>query len=168
MDYSDKFPIIDYYKKVVNPVNTRKYWVKNDKMMVCPLHDDVNPSMGIIRSKEGRETYHCFGCNSWGNIVELHQRVSKRLFGKYLTEDGAIRDLCRIFGVDYEDVSEGDDKEDSFDADIRRDNAMQKAMEQFDFSDFRAMITQGKADKKGVAYFNTLVMVMVDKVKGSE
>lgn len=168
MDYSDKFPIIDYYKKVVNPVNPRKYWVKNDKMMVCPLHDDVNPSMGIIRGKDGKETYHCFGCNSWGNVVELHQRVSKRLFGKYITEDGAIRDLCRLFDVDYEEVSVGSDKEDSFDADIRRDNAMQKAMSQFDISDFRNKLLQGKVEKKGVAYFNTLVMIMVDKVKSSE
>lgn len=167
MDYSDKFPIIDYYKKVVSPVNPRKYWVKNDKMMVCPLHDDINPSMGIIRSKEGKETYHCFGCNSWGNIVDLHRRVSKRLFNKYLSEEAALRDLCRIFGVKYEEVAEECNEEDSFDADIRRDMAMQKAMENFDISDFRDMIRRGKVKKKGVAYFNTIVMFMVDRVKST-
>ena len=168
MEYGDKFPIIDYYKKVVNQVNPRKYWVKNDKMMVCPLHDDVNPSMGIIRGEGGKEIFHCFGCNAVGNVVDLHQRVSKRLFNKYLTEDAALRDLCRIFGEDYESVSGASKEEDIFDADIRRDVAIQKAMDNFDISDFRTRIQQGKIEKKGTAYFNTLVMIMVDQVKGSE
>ena len=165
MDYGNIFPIVEYYKKVVHPVNPRKYWVKNDKMMVCPLHDDVNPSMGVIRAQEGKETFHCFGCNAWGNVVELHQRVSKRLFKKYLTEDAALRELCRLFGVDYEEVSGASKEEDIFDADLRQDLAMQKAMGNFDISDFRNMIMEGKALKKGAAYFNTVVMVMIDSLK---
>lgn len=167
MDYSDKFPIIDYYKKVVSPVNPKKYWVKNDKMMVCPLHDDVNPSMGIIRSG-GKETFHCFGCNAWGDIVKLHMRVSKRLYNKYLTEDGALRDLCRIFGENYDELAIAGQEENSFDADIRQDEAMQKAMDKFDISDFRSMIRRGKVEKRGVAYFNTVLMVLVDSVKKVE
>lgn len=159
------FPIVEYYKKVVVPVNPARYRVKNDKMMVCPLHDDVNPSMGVIRTKDGKETFHCFGCNAWGNIVDLHKRVSKRLFRRYFSEDDALKDLCRIFGEDYSKFTSASKEEDSFDADIRKDLAVQKATERFDVYDFRNMLRQGKADKKGVAYFNTLIMVMIASLK---
>ncbi len=166
MDYSEKFPIIDYYKKVVMPVDRKRFWVKSDKMMVCPLHNDVNPSMGVIKSKNGEELYHCFGCNSWGNVVELHRRVSKKLFNRYLSEEDAVKDLCRIFNVKYVDVEPSE--EDRFDVDMKQDRAVQDAINNFDISDFREMLQAGKRDKKGVAYFNTLVMIMVDNLKGGE
>lgn len=161
-------PIVEYYKKVVVPVNPKRYWVKNDKMMVCPLHDDVNPSMGVIRSKDGKESYHCFGCNAWGSVVDLHRRVSKRLYNRYLSEDDAIKDLCRLFGLDYGEVSSSNNQADMFDEDIKKDTAMQEAMDNFDISDFRNMILQGKVEKKGVAYYNTLVMIMINQIKNSE
>lgn len=157
-------PIIDYYKKVVVPVNPKRYWVKNDKMMVCPLHDDVNPSMGIIKGKDGKETFHCFGCNAWGTVVDLHRRVSKRLYNKYLSETDALKDLCRLFDLDYEEESSIEDTS-TFDEDMRVDYDMRKAMESFDISDFRNMLRQGKVERKGVAYFNTLVMIMINQLK---
>jgi hypothetical protein len=168
MDYSNLFPIAEYYKRVVMPINPRKYRMKSEKMMVCPVHDDVNPSMGIIKGKDGKEIYHCFGCNSWGDVVGLHKRVSKRLFNRYMSEEDSLRDLCRIFGVDYSEVSAEGNEEDLFDADIRRDQAILKATEAFDISDFRERIRQGKSEKRGAAYFNTLVMIMVDSVKSKE
>lgn len=97
--YSDYFPIVEYYKRVVQPIKPSAYRLKNDKMMVCPLHDDINPSMGVIRNSNGDEIYHCFGCGRWGNVVDLNMRVKRRLMKVRLSEEESVKDLCKIFGV---------------------------------------------------------------------
>ena len=165
MNYKEYFPLIEYYKKVVMPIN-KKYWVKSDKMMVCPLHDDINPSMGIMIGSDGEEIYHCFGCNQWGNVVDLHKRVSRRLLKKYLTDEEALKDLCRIFNVPYEKVDINNDKR-LEDEDIRRELALKEAIDGYDISDFRRMFTEGKLHKKSVGYFNTITMIMVNELKSS-
>lgn len=163
MNYSEFFSIPEYYKRVVQPINPSKYRMKSDKMMVCPLHDDVNPSMGIIRSKSGEELYHCFGCNKWGNIIDLHKRVSRVLFKRYLTEEDSLKDLCRIFGVDYNLVSSKESEE--VNEDIKVDVAINSAMERFDISDFRSMMLDGKMRKKPIGYFNTIMILAVSELK---
>lgn len=164
MNYKEYFPIVEYYKKVVKPIN-KKFWIKSDKMMVCPLHDDINPSMGIIYDSEGKELYHCFGCNRWGDVVDLHKKVSKRLLKKYLSEEEALKDLCRLFNVPYEKVDINNQKKVE-DDDVRRELAIRDAIEKFDISDYRRMFTEGKMQKKPVGYFNTLTMMMVNEIKG--
>ena len=165
MNYSKYFPIADYYRKIVQPLDYNHYKMKNDKMMVCPLHGDVNPSMGIITSSNGDETYHCFGCNKWGDVVDLHIKVSRRLFKKNLSEEEALRDLCRIFDVDYETLPKG--KQKSADSDIQREVEISKKLESFDISDFKNMILEGKMQGKGISYFNTLMMIMCNEVKSN-
>lgn len=163
MLYREYFPILSYYKRVVQPLNINKYRIKSEKMMVCPLHDDVNPSMGIITAKDGEELFHCFGCNQWGNVVGLHRKVSRRLFRRYLSEEEAVKDLCRIFNVPLDKVVVKEER--VLDDDARIDMAITSAMEKFDISDFRSMFMNGKLKKKQVGYFNTLTMLMVSELK---
>lgn len=166
MNYKEYFPIVDYYKKVVMPIS-KKYWVKSDKMMVCPLHDDINPSMGVITSKNGEENFHCFGCNRWGDVVKLHKQVSRRLLRRYYSDEEALKDLCRIFNVPFNEVNT--EKEEYIeDEDIRRELALREAMDKFDISDFRRMITEGKIKKKSIGYFNTITMMMVNELKSGD
>lgn len=163
MKYKEFFPILSYYKRVVQPLNPSRYRIKSDKMMVCPLHDDVNPSMGIIISKDGEELFHCFGCNQWGNVVTLHRKVSRRLFKKYLSEEEAVKDLCRTFNVPVDKVVV--DEVSNVSDDTRIDLAINSAMEKFDISDFRVMFMEGKLKKKPIGYFNTLTMLMISELK---
>lgn len=162
MNYKEFFPIIDYYKRVVQPLNPSRYRVKSDKMMVCPLHDDINPSMGIIIGKDGSEKYHCFGCNRWGDVVDLHRKVSRNLFRRYLSEEEALKDLCRIFNVPIDKVVVT--KETDENADVRTEMAINEAMDRFDIGDFRNMFIDGKLKKKPLGYFNTLMMIMVSEL----
>lgn len=166
MNYSKYFPIEEYYQKVVTPID-RKYRFGSSGKLLCPVHDDKNPSMGIIREKDGKEIVHCFGCGFWGDVVQLHQRVCSRLLKKYLSADEAIRDLCSIFGVDYSIIPKETDGV-SQDKDIRVEVGIQKAQEKFDISDFTYMFREGKLQKKGVPYFNTLLMTMVSEVKACD
>ena len=45
---------------------------------------------------------------------------------------------------------------------------MLKAFDDFDIGDYKYMISKGKKEKKGIAYYNTLMMIMTAKVKESE
>lgn len=164
-DYSSYFPILEYYRLFVQPMNPSRYKIKNEKMMVCPLHNDHNPSMGIMESKSRGEVYHCFGCGSWGDVVDLHIGVMKRLKGIYMSYDEALRDLCRIFSVNYEDIPKSSEKEE--DSQILQEIALEEAMERFDVSDYRELFLEGKRKKKSIAYFNTLTMIMVNELKGN-
>lgn len=163
MNSLGSFSIVEYYKKYVIPIDPQNYWVKSDRMMVCPLHADINPSMGVIKGKDGVELYHCFGCNKWGNIVDLHKKVNRRLNHKYLSDEESLKDLCRIFNVEYtgfEEDTKGDDSED-----VRQEIAIRNAMDSFDISDFRQLFIDGKLKRKGIGYFNALTMTMVNEIK---
>lgn len=165
VDYSGYFPMVEYYKKVVRPLG-KKYSVTKGNKMVCPLHDDIGPSMGIIPSKEEGEVFHCFGCGLAGNVVELHQRVSYLHFNKKLTRKESIKELSKLFGLDYKGIPTGeiDEIEVSPDKDMQRALAMREAEKSFDIAEFRAEFIEGKMENKPISYFNSLLVRMIDKM----
>ena len=164
-NYSKIFPVKEYYEKYIIPINPDRYHFGSDKM-VCPVHNDHDPSLGVIVSKKDGEVCHCFGCNFWGNIVELHQRVNRRHFNRYLNTEDAKKDLCKIFDVDYNSLpKEGNVATDRY---LHQEMAIDEAINNFDVSDFKYMITEGKKHRRGINYFNTLLMVLTDEVKSSE
>lgn len=163
-NYSKYFPILEYYRLFVQPLNYKRYKIKNDKMMVCPLHNDHDPSMGIMENKNRGEIYHCFGCGSWGDVVDLHIGVMKRLKGIYMSREEALKDLCRIFSIDYSSIPKETDNS-SEDKEILQEIALVEAMDRFDVSDYRNLFLEGKKKRKGIAYFNTLTMIMINELK---
>lgn len=163
VDYSKYFPMREYYEKVVMPLNTKFKKSKGDKL-VCCLHEDTDPSLGIISSKKKGELFHCFGCNSWGDILVLHKRVSLKYFSKSIDDELCKRELCKIFGVDYNSLPKEDYVIDNVrDKDIRKELALREALDKFDISDFRSSFIRGKIEGKGVDYFNTLLITMVSE-----
>lgn len=165
MNYKKYFPVREYYKKYIVPIDPGKFKTVKDKM-VCPLHNDHDPSLGTVNSKAEGEICHCFGCNFWGNIIELHQKVNRKYYKKYLTDDEAKHDLCRIFDIKYESLPIEETSK-VLDKDIRQEMEMARALERFDIGDFQQMIIEGKRNKSGIAYFNTLIMSMLNEVKQS-
>lgn len=159
--YSKYFPVLEYYRKIVIPLNPKRYYIKGEKMMVCPCHNDHDPSLGIVNDGE---TVHCFGCNFWGNIIELHQRVCRRHFKKVLSYDEAIQDLCRIFKVDYSIIPKEEKK--PVDKVIQQDIDIMGNVDKYDIQDFRQSLLDGKRQKKGIAYYNTAMIVMLGELKG--
>lgn len=47
-----------------------------EQKIVCPFHDDANPSM-IINIKQG--SYFCFGCHESGDALKFVQKMEKKL-----------------------------------------------------------------------------------------
>ncbi len=165
INYSKYFPVEDYYEKVVVPLNPRRFRVSGGKM-ICPLHDDHDPSFGIIKKGDGNELCHCFGCNWWGNIIKLHQSINKKYSNKYISPKESLKELCSIFGVNYNSLPL-DDSSLVEDRDMRQELELGNSLTSFDIGDFKHLITEGKRKKKGIGYFNALLMTMVNEVKSN-
>lgn len=131
--------------------------------MVCPMHNDHDPSLGIIDTGDS-ELVHCFGCNYWADVVKLHKDISKKYYGKRLSDVEAKRDLCRLFGVDYSIIEE-QESEEKKSSDSRRFSLMDEKVDKFDESDFRYLVLDGKLKKKPIGYFNALMLSMIYEQK---
>lgn len=164
VDYSEFFPIKEYYEKVVMPLNSKFRKVKRG-MYLCCLHDDTDPSLGILKSRKGREVFHCFGCNSWGNIIDLHKKVSLKYKGKNLSEEDCKRELCKIFDLDYGKLPSEDSSLEkvSLDRSIERSKALKDAISRFTLADFRNSFIEGKLEKKSISYFNSLLIKLINE-----
>lgn len=168
MNYEEFFPIEEYYINFIQPINPNKYFIGSSGKVVCPCHADVNPSMGIVRRKDS-VIVHCFGCNFWGDIVKLHQKVMSRLFKKYLNEEETKKDLCRIFNVDYDSLpADSDEDLSNASKSVREEVALMQAEESFSFYDYKTLVTEGKFKKKKVGYFNQLMIQMTATEKEGE
>ena len=163
-NYKDIFPIAKYYEKIVMPLD-KKFRFKGDKML-CPLHNDKNPSMGIVKTKKG-EMCHCFGCGVWCDVVDFHIRISRIYKNKILTRKEARRDLCKIFMVSEDSLPDTESLSSVTD-DKRREQDIQDKMSEFDVTDFKYKFMEGKLKKKGIGYFNALMLTMIYEMKESE
>src|SRR3954470_21279304 len=38
---------------------------------LCPLHEEKTPSFTVFKN----DSFYCFGCGEWGDVVDLHARV---------------------------------------------------------------------------------------------
>lgn len=99
-----KASIAYYYDNFVKPLDSRfkQSSLELNRTVICPLHDDTDPSMGVInhRHKKDVKIFNCFGCGARGTIVRLHQRVSRKYLKKILTDEESAEELCKILDID--------------------------------------------------------------------
>ncbi len=110
MKYTDlvatSLDIKEYYDHHIRPINPNRYKeFTNKNLAVCPLHNDNDPSMGIIFDKrlKSKQRYHCFGCGASGDIVTLHQEILRRVNSKSLTYEDSAKDLATIYNLVFSD-----------------------------------------------------------------
>ena len=168
-NFSKYFPILDYYRKFVIPMNPKRYFIEKGKLMVCPIHNDHDPSLGLIKGNNGSEVVHCFGCNYVAkSIVKFHQDVARVRQRRLISEDESVHELCNIFGIDYGSLPNELVAQTDVDSDLRREIKLVEKMDKFDISDYRQLILKKKKKKRGIAYFNTLMMTMLHEIKEEE
>ena len=109
--YQQRGLLEKFYDACVRPLERKfqRYALSQNSTAICPLHDDNDPSLGVI-SQKGGFSYHCFGCGAWGDIVDLCRNVEARYAGKTLSEQAAINRVIELLGLElpenYEDVRE--------------------------------------------------------------
>lgn len=144
---------------------------------LCPLHDDLKPSMGILKGKDGRERYNCFGCQSFGHVVDLHLRMEQLYKKRRLSRDVAAYELLAMYGIDrgWVDSLIGTraPTEASTEAGIettlqRRTRLAREIQNSFTDEDYRKAVVGGVLEDKPLAYFNTLMHIRTSTMPRSE
>lgn len=91
--------IKEYFNSMIAPRFPHLgYFTSDTSKVVCPFHEDINPSMGII---PGTQKFHCFGCGLSGDVVELHRRTLLLVNHTSLDRDNSLKDLTEAFGIVY-------------------------------------------------------------------
>lgn len=88
----------NYYDRYIHLHN--QTFVDN-RMIICPFHDDINPSMGTFYSKDmpGVELFHCFGCGLTGDAIKMHQLWQKKL-GRYVSYSQATTEVANLYSIE--------------------------------------------------------------------
>ena len=149
-----------YYEEIVSEVNPKfkKYSFKTNKTVICPLHDDNDPSMGVIVSK-GKERFHCFGCGAWGGVLDLVERVNTR-WGIPIHGKSVEQILTESLGLEIPTgVQEGSsEKEHPI---KRRRRLMRENMRSYGRDDFqRGILSIAKGENK-IGYLDSLMVTIM-------
>ena len=114
--------IPDYYDRVVHELGSiyKERSLNHQRTVICPLHDDTDPSLGLMNHRflPKVKLYHCFGCNSTGDIIRFHQRIESKWHGREISEKTACEELAQMFGIPLEGY--GDVAEDDYEAKYAR------------------------------------------------
>lgn len=103
--------ISDYWDKVVcnhKPIYSNYAFSKGNSRVVCPFHEDLKPSLGIVKDGEtGIEIFNCFGCGVKGTIIGFHKLFAEQYLGeRYPNGFGYLQSLAKLYGVTLSDTVE--------------------------------------------------------------
>ena len=125
--------IPDYYERYIKPLDKKfsEYNFYGSRTVICPLHNDTDPSMGLINHRflTDVKIYHCFGCGASGTVIRLHQFIQDLYHSRKLTEDESCKELADLFGIslsDFDDIAE-DDYDGKYVAMLKRIHKLQKS-----------------------------------------
>lgn len=152
--------IPDYYEKFVKPLDKRfaEYNLYGSRTVICPLHDDTDPSFGLINHRflSGVKIYHCFGCGASGTIIRLHQLIQDIYHNKKLSDEEACKDLADLFNIpinDFEEV-DSDDYDSKYMQTLKKIDRLKKVYTIKTFSD--TLLDIRKADMPSIEKLNAL------------
>lgn len=74
--------------------------------VVCPFHEDLKPSLGIVKDGEtGIEIFNCFGCGVKGTIIGFHKLFAEQYLGeRYPNGFGYLQSLAKLYGIELSDT----------------------------------------------------------------
>lgn len=96
--------VTDYYDRFIHKYDSKyqRSSFTKDKLVLCPFHDDVNPSMGLIKDKNDKdvEIFHCFGCGASGDVVRMHRRFVFISEHRNISIETASKEVAQIYGIE--------------------------------------------------------------------
>lgn len=160
----------DYYRLFVMPLDEKftYFYLSPTQLALCPLHDDHDPSLGLIKDKqhEGVYIYHCFGCGKTGNIIRFHQFIESLYHNRELTIKESCFDLCKLFDIPEPDLNtfDDDDYEAMYTSKLRRVRKVSRGYTSTDFS--RELLDIRKAGTVDLDKVNKACIKLIATKKG--
>lgn len=162
--------IPDYYDTYIAPLMGKfaEYsFNRGDKFVICPFHDDHDPSMGMIKAKfvEGTMVFHCLGCGCAGSAVRLHQRIELEYKGRDIDTKTSCIELCDMFGIPIpsDSVFDSEDYEKKMQNNFMK---VERLRGKYTEADFARSILQARKDGVTLDALNSASVKMIATVKG--
>lgn len=101
-DVSKQVDIVGYFNTYVYPLDpgTFRRLSGNTRSVVCPLHDDTDPSFHYYKETN---SYFCFGCRDFGDVVRLHRRIQQIYHDRQISNEMSAWELVALYGLDIQE-----------------------------------------------------------------
>lgn len=150
--------IQQYYMEFVAPRASKysRYDFSRSNTVVCPFHDDNDPSFGVIKGKDGVDRYHCFGCRVVGDFVDFYRGMERVFSSRTITEEQAISEIVSKYNIPLGDL-ETSDKE----VRLSREQQLEQLKSVYTVADFERDIRMGLLLDRPVAYYNAKLLELI-------
>ena len=137
--------------------------------VVCPFHDDLKPSLGIVKDGEtGIEVFNCFGCGVKGTIIGFHKLFAEQYLGeRYLNGFGYLQSLAKLYGIELSDtIVEVQEEKSKFD--FSKAPPYTVAIHRENVETLKEKFNQGSLSLEGLKAQLTLITNKVLEVKSTK
>lgn len=151
--------IKELYEDEVAPKEAKfsRFSFNSSNTVVCPFHNDNDPSFGILKGTDGRERYHCFGCGVTGDFLDFYKHIQKVFYNKVLSDEKALVAIASRWGISLEELSvQGEEVEKT------RESLLEESKNKYNFNDLKDDFLEGRLEGKPLAYFNLKLLEYID------
>lgn len=152
--------IQNHYRDFVAPKASKfsRYDFSRSNTVVCPFHNDNDPSFGVLHGKDGVDRYHCFGCRVVGDFIDFYRGMEKIFNSRSLTEDQAIKEIVTRFDIPIEELAVTNDS-----LILSREQQLELVGSRYNVSDFERDIRKGLLLQRPIPYYNAKLLELISE-----
>lgn len=148
------------YKNLVSPQAPKfsRYDFERSNTVVCPFHDDNDPSFGVLKGKDGVDRYHCFGCGVVGNYLDFYRGMEKIFNGRTLSEEQAITEIAQRYNIPVEELTVDTEK-----VELTREQQLERFKDMYTVADYERDLRKGLLLEKPLPFYNLNLLKLISE-----
>ena len=149
-----------HYKNLVSPQAPKfsRYDFERSNTVVCPFHDDNDPSFGVIKGKDGVDRYHCFGCGVVGNFLDFYRGMEKIFHKRTLSEEQAISEIAEKYNIPVNELELDLEK-----VELTREQQLEKFKNMYTTADYERDLRKGLLLGKPLPFYNLNLLTLISE-----
>ena len=149
-----------HYKTLVSPKAPKfsRYDFERSNTVVCPFHDDNDPSFGVIKGKDGVDRYHCFGCGVVGNYIDFYRGMEKIFNGRTLSEEQAISEIAQRYNIPVDELTVDTEK-----VELTREQLLEQYKNMYTVADYERDLRKGLLLEKPLPFYNLNLLKLISE-----